>query len=261
VIDVALTLEEVRGIPLTGVTAIVLDVVRASTTIVTALAGGALAVIPVATPDEARAIGRQGEDGQVLVGGERGGAPPPGFECGNSPAEYTPERVRGRRVAFTTTNGTRALLALAGARRIAVAGFVNATAAVRWASAEPGDVLLVCSGERGRFCLEDAVCAGLLVSQLASPEGRPLTDAARAAWALWDRYRGDLDAMLADAAWAQTLVAQGRGGDLPLCVAVDVHRVVPVLRDGALVAGGESLTPLGAPRHNDPVTGSFGGNA
>jgi 2-phosphosulfolactate phosphatase len=260
VIDVALTLEEVRGIPLTGVTAVVLDVVRASTTIVTALAGGARAVVPVATPDEARAIGRQGEAGQVLVGGERGGAPPPGFDCGNSPAEYTPERVRGRRVAFTTTNGTRALLAVEGARRIAVAGFVNATAVARWAAAEAGDVLLVCSGERGRFCLEDAVCAGLLVSRLAS-EGRPLTDAARASWALWDRYRDDLDAMLADAAWAQALVAQGRGADLPLCVAVDVYGVVPVLRDGALIAGGESLTPLGAPRHNDPVTGSLGGDA
>ena len=259
-IDVALTLEEVRGIPLIGVTAIVLDVVRASTTIVTALAGGARAVIPVATPDEARAIGRQVEAGQVLVGGERGGAPPPGFDCGNSPVEYTPERVRGRRVAFTTTNGTRALLALEGARRIAVAGFVNATAAARWAAGESGDVLLVCSGERGRFCLEDAVCAGLLVSRLASPD-RPLTDAARAAWALWDRYRDDLDAMLADAAWAQALVAQGRGGDLSLCVAVDVYGVVPVLRDGALVADAESLTPLGAPRHNDPVTGSLGGDA
>ena len=260
-IDVALTLEEVRGIPLAGVTAIVLDVVRASTTIVTALAGGARAVVPVSTPEEARGVGRQGHIGPLLVGGERGGAPPPGFDCGNSPAEYTVDRVRGRTVVFTTTNGTRALLALAGAHEIAVGGFVNATAVALWATAAPGDVLLVCSGERGRFCLEDAVCAGLLVSRLASATGQRLTDAARAALALWDRYRADLDAMLADATWAQALVSQGRGADLPLCVALDVHSIVPVLRDGALVAGGESLTPLGAPRHNEPVTGSLGGEA
>jgi 2-phosphosulfolactate phosphatase len=260
VIDVALTLEEARGIPLAGVTAIVLDVVRASTTIVAALAGGARAVLPVATPEEARALGRQGEAGPVLVGGERGGAPPPGFDHGNSPAEYTPDRVRGRTVVFTTTNGTRALLAVAGARRIAVGGFVNAAAVARWAAAEPGDVLLVCAGEKGRFCLEDAVCAGLLVSRLASAN-RALTDAARAARALWERYGSDLHAMLADATWAQALVKQGRGADLPLCVAVDVHGVVPVLRDRALVAGGDSLTPLGAPRHNEPVTGSLGGEA
>ena len=260
-IDVALTLEEVRGIPLAGVTAIVLDVVRASTTIVTALAGGARAVVPVSSPEEARAFARRGHAGPVLVGGERGGAPPPGFDCGNSPAEYTPDRVREHTVVFTTTNGTRALLAVADARRIAVAGFVNAAAAVRWAAAEPGDVLLVCSGERGRFCLEDAVCAGLLVSRLASLGSPSLTDAARAARGLWERYREDLEAMLGDATWAQALVAQGRGADLPLCVALDVHGVVPVLRDGALVAGGESLTPLGALRHNDPVTGSLGGEA
>jgi 2-phosphosulfolactate phosphatase len=261
VIDVALTLEEVRGIPLAGVTAIVLDVVRASTTIVTALAGGARAVVPVSTPEEARALGRREDAGPLLVGGERGGAPPPGFDCGNSPAEYTPDRVRGRTVVFTTTNGTRALLALSGARQIAVGGFVNATAVARWATAEPGDILLVCSGERGRFCLEDAVCAGLLVSRLAGEGSQHLTDAARATRALWDHYRNDLAAMLADATWAQALVSQGRGADLPLCVAIDVHDVVPVLRGEALVAGGESLTPLGAPRHNEPVTGSFGGEA
>jgi 2-phosphosulfolactate phosphatase len=260
VIDVALTLEEARGMPLAGVSAVVLDVVRASTTIVAALAGGARAVVPVATPDEARARGREWAAGTVLIGGERGGAPPPGFDCGNSPAEYPPERVRGRTVVFTTTNGTRALLALAGARRIAVGGFVNAAAVARWLADEPGDVLLVCAGERGRFCLEDAVCAGRLVSRL-EPAGEALTDSARAARALWDHYAEDLGAMLADAAWAQALVGQGRGADLPLCVAQDVHDVVPVLRDGLLVAAAPNLTPLGAPRHNDGVPRTSGGGA
>jgi 2-phosphosulfolactate phosphatase len=260
VIDVALTLEEVRGIPLAGVSAIVLDAVRASTTIVAALAGGAVSVIPVATPDEARARGREVGDASVLIGGERGGAPPPGFHHGNSPAEYTPDRVRGRTVVFTTTNGTRALLALAGARRVAVGGFVNAGAVSRWAAALPGDVLLVCAGEKGRFCLEDAVCAGLLVSRLEA-QGGGVTDAARAARLLWERYQDDLDRMLADAAWAQALVAQGRGSDLPLCVAVDVHDVVPELREEALVASGVSLTPFGAARHNDAVRPPSGGLA
>jgi 2-phosphosulfolactate phosphatase len=161
---------------------------------------------------------------------------------------------------FTTTNGTRALLALAGAGRIAVGGFVNADAVARWAAAEPGDVLLVCAGERSRFCLEDAVCAGLLVSRLATAD-RPLTDAARAARALWERYADDLGAMLADATWAQALVVQGRGADLPLCVALDVHSVVPVLRDGVLVASDGNLTPLAAPRHNDVVRRAPGGEA
>jgi len=260
VIDVALTLEEARGIPLAGVSAIVIDVVRASTTIVAALAGGARAVVPVSSPEDARARGRAWRDGLVLVGGERGGNPPPGFDCGNSPTEYTPARVAGRTVIFTTTNGTRALLAVAGARRVAVAGFVNATAVTRWAEAEPGDLLLVCAGERGRFCLEDAVCAGLLVSRLARGRGA-LTDAARAAQGLWSRYAGDLEEMLRDATWAQVLTAQGRGADLPLCVALDAYDVVPVARDGALVAGPPNLTPLGPVRHNDVVRETPGGDA
>jgi 2-phosphosulfolactate phosphatase len=118
----------------------------------------------------------------------------------------------------------------------------------------------VCAGEKGRFCLEDAVCSGLLVSRLGPAAGAP-TDAARAARVLWERYAGDLGAMLADATWAQALAAQGRGADLPLCVALDVYDVVPVVRDGALVASGCNLTPLGPPRHNEPVRRASGGEA
>ncbi|MGH7359260.1 MAG: 2-phosphosulfolactate phosphatase, partial [Candidatus Rokuibacteriota bacterium] len=211
-------------------------------------------------PEDARRRGLAWTAGPVLVGGERGGSPPTGFDCGNSPAEYTRERVAGRTVFFTTTNGTRALLAVEGAGRVAVGGFVNAAAVTRWVEAEPGDVLLVCSGERGRFCLEDAVCAGLLVSRLEPRDGA-LTDAARAARGLWERYAGDLEEMLGDAAWAQVLAAQGRGADLPLCVALDVHDVVPEVRAGVLVTASPNLTPLGPARHNVPVREASGGDA
>ena len=139
-------------------------------------------------------------------------------------------------------------------------GFVNAAAVARWADAEPGDVLLVCAGERGRFCLEDAVCAGLLVSRLEREDGE-LTDAARAARALWDRYAGNLEGMLVDATWAQALTAQGRGADLPLCIALDQYDVVPVVHDGVLVSGSRNLTPLGPARHNDVVRRASGGEA
>jgi 2-phosphosulfolactate phosphatase len=235
-IDVALTLEELAHTSLAGVSAVMIDVVRASTTIVTALARGARAVVPVATPAEAMARARGWPGADALLGGERGGAPPPGFECGNSPAEYIAERVGGRTVVFTTTNGTRALLALVGATRVGVAGFVNAAAAVRWMARAEGGALMVCAGESGRFCLEDATCAGLLVEGLRAvrPEAT-LSDAARATAWLWAHYRGDLGAMLEDAAWAQVLAARGLGSDLPLCTALDAFDVVPVARDGELV--------------------------
>ena len=239
VIDVAFTLEELAPDRLADVAAVVIDVVRASTTIVTALAHGARAVVPVATPEEARTRARGWLDGSVLIGGERGGAPPPGFECGNSPAEYVPARVHSRTVIFTTTNGTRALLAVGGARSVAVAGFVNAGAVVKWLIRRPGDVLLVCAGDSGRFCLEDATCAGLLVGGLrAARPGVWVSDAARAAGILYTHYASDLGWMLDQAVWAQMLVTQGRGADLPLCAAVDVYDVVPVLRGGELIPGG-----------------------
>lgn len=238
-IDVAFTLEELAHARLAGVTAVMIDVVRASTTIVTALAHGARAVVPVASPEEAIARIREWPAGRALLGGERGGAPPPGFDCGNSPAEYTPERVRDRTVVFTTTNGTRALLALAGARTVAVGGFVNARALVERLARIPGGILLACAGELGRFCLEDSTCAGRLVEALrAARPGARLTDAARAAGHLARHYGDDLGAMLADATWAGLLRAQGRGADLPLCVARDVYDVVPVVGDGGLVAAG-----------------------
>ena len=237
VIDVALTLEEVRGIPLAGVTAVVLDVVRASTTIVAALAGGA------SGGRSGRHAGRGAGAAAVARGADpvldrrrAGRGPPPGFDHGNSPAEYTPDRVRGRTVVFTTTNGTRALLALGGARagsrsadsstpRPWSAGRRRSRATSSWSA--PG------SGAASAWRTRSAPGCW---SRGSRPDGGGLTDAARAARALWERYANDLGGMLADAAWAQALVGQGRGSDLPLCVALDVHGVVPVLRDGALVA-------------------------
>ena len=144
------------------------------------------------------------------MGGERGGAPPSGFDCGNSRPSTHPS-ASGAHGVFTTTNGTRAL-ALDG-RAGRVGGFVNAAAVTAgWPPSRATSSW--CAPGSGRFCLEDAVCAGLLVSRLAAVDGA-LTDAARAARALWDRYAGDLHAMLADAAWAQALVAQGGGPTCP----------------------------------------------
>ena len=252
-IDVALTLEEVRGIPLAGVTAVVLDVVRASTTIVAALAGGARAVVPVATPDEARALGPSGRPGpgpdrrragrraaagirlRQLPGRVHAGPRPRAHgrlhDDERHPGPPRPGRRppdRGRRIrqrrGGRQLGGGRAGRRPPGLRR----GAGPLLPGGRGLRGAPG---LAAGGRRRR----------------ARPTRRERPGA------LWERYANDLDAMLADAAWAQALVGQGRGSDLPLCVALDVHGVVPVLRDGALVAASDSLTPLGAPRHNDSV--------
>jgi len=144
---------------------VVIDVLRASTTIITALEAGASSVIPVVETEEAISLSASlGE--QTVLGGERQGRRLLGFHLGNSPLEYTPEIVRGRVVVMTTTNGTFALKKVKGAHAIAVAAFRNAAAVAAMLRAhlsQGRQVLLVCAGTERRFTLEDACLAGLLV--------------------------------------------------------------------------------------------------
>jgi len=153
---------------------VVFDVLRATSTIVTALHNGAKAVIPVAEISEALAI-RQKQPG-VLLGGERDGvrirAAQTGgrdFDLGNSPREYTPEKVRGKTIVSTTTNGTRALRACAGAQTVLAASFLNLTATAQFIrQLQPAELLLVCAGTRENMADEDVLAAGALGEMLVN---------------------------------------------------------------------------------------------
>ena len=166
-VDVVPTAEAVAPGQLAGATVLVVDVLRASTSIISALGAGCAAVVPVAEPAEALVRARAARADGVLAAGERRGLPIAGFDLGNSPLEFADGRARGRTVVFTTSNGTRALLAARGAAAVGVAAFVNASAAAAWARAAGRDVVVLCAGERGHRSLEDWVCAGFLVERLA----------------------------------------------------------------------------------------------
>ena len=149
---------------------IVIDVLRATSTIVAAFEAGCLAMVPVTGVAEARRLRRAPDSKGRLLSGERNGKPIRGFDLGNSPREFTPERVAGRELVHTTVNGTRTLGAVSdlGARNIWLASFGNAHAVARRAAKQRGhgrkeSLHILCSGKEGRFCLEDAVCAGLIV--------------------------------------------------------------------------------------------------
>jgi 2-phosphosulfolactate phosphatase len=148
---------------LAGATVVVIDVLRATTTILYALAAGARQVVPCLEIEAARQIRDRLPRGEVLLGGERGGVKIEGFDLGNSPEEYTPEIVGGRTIAFTTTNGTRAMLRCTRARRVLVGGFVNLSA-VQQAIEPEEHVAILCAGTDGRITAEDALAAGLLVA-------------------------------------------------------------------------------------------------
>lgn len=155
---------------LAGGVAVVIDVLRASTTIAHALAAGAAEVIPCREVEEARRLASELPSGSVLLGGERRGERIPGFDLGNSPAEYSPARVAGKTVVFTTTNGTRAVLRCRQARRVLIGAFVNAAAVLR-ELVDQKRVDLVCAGTGGQISRDDLLLAGLLSARLARQPG------------------------------------------------------------------------------------------
>ena len=238
-VHVALGPAEFIAAPLDGRAALVIDVLRATTSVVAACVAGCRSVIPVPDEAAARRVAGRFPPGECVLAGERGGEPIPGFDLGNSPLEFTAERVAGRVIVLTTTNGTNTMLAAAPAAAGAVAALTNAGAAARWALDLGTDLTLLCSGERGGFCLEDAVCAGFVVDALASDgaSGLRFTDAAVAARRLAAAYAGRLERLIEDAAWARHLEKAGRAEDFAACLALSSLEQVPRLSNGAIVPG------------------------
>lgn len=200
----------------------VIDVLRATTTITHALAAGAIEVIPCLEVEQAETTAKNYPPDTTVCGGERGGLPIPGFQFGNSPTEYTAHSVAGKRVVFTTTNGTKAIMLCQRASRVAMAGFVNLSAVCRWL--EPhAEVHLLCAGTRGEITREDVLLAGAMMHRLAAGK-RPCT--------LNDQ------AILARDAWrACGAMADGGGGG-----AIDPVKLAAELRN---TQGGRNLAAIG----------------
>lgn len=155
---------------LAGGTVVVIDVLRATTVIVYALAAGAREVIPCLEVEEAVQIAGKLPKGQAVLGGERGGLKIDGFDFGNSPDEFTSESVGGKTLVFTTTNGTRAMMACRQARRVLLGAFVNASAVAK-ALASEENIHLLCAGTRGQITREDVLFAGCVADRIAQQPG------------------------------------------------------------------------------------------
>lgn len=214
---------------------VVIDVLRASTVIVDALANGARAVVPFAEVDEVvQAAKRYGRD-DVRLTGERRSLPIAGFDAGNSPLEMRPALVAGKTVLMTTTNGTAALAATHGAWRVLVGAFTNCTVTVQSVVAamhEGRDALLVCAGQERRFALEDAACAGVMVSRIARAcRSAVLGDAAQLVRGAARRYVRDVSALAQDASHARALAAAGFADDVAACLVFDRTPVVATYSD------------------------------
>ncbi len=210
-----------------GTIAVVCDVLRATTTMIHALAAGSPAVYPCRTIEEARPLAAS-LSGPVLLSGERNGLPLPGFDLGNSPGEFTAERCHGIKIVMTTTNGTRALLHAAAAERVLVAAFVNLGAVCELLRRDRRPIHVLCAGDLGAIALEDALLAGAIVDRIAH-EGTALNDAARLAWGCWREYAHDVAPALEAGAGGVRLHALGYDDDIRAAAQVDRFTVVPEL--------------------------------
>lgn len=241
-IDVLLGEGHVAAADVAGRVVVVVDVLRAATTVAVALVNGARAVIPFEHVDEVALRAKQFERADVRLGGERKMQRIPGFDLGNSPLEFTREVIEGRIILYSTSNGTAALLATQGSKNCFFAGFVNMRATIVAArnTARPDcNVLVICSGTDRRSALEDVVCAGLLVRGITRARTDvTYGDGAFIARALSRRYDGDLTRLVTDSSHAQALIAGGFAEDVQHCLAVNTVPIAVAYHDRQLVRHG-----------------------
>lgn len=209
---------------------VVIDIFRATSSICYGIENGADAIIPVSKVEECAAY--YGKD--YLLAAERNGEVVEGFDFGNSPFAYTAEKVAGRSVVLTTTNGTHAIQLSRGAKRIVIGSFFNLTALAEWLSEAQENILLVCAGWKNGFNLEDTVFAGALVDKLKS-DAYTLDDAAIAAEDLYLLAKDNLGSYLSKSSHAERLKKLGIEEDIAFCLNVDITTAIPVLEGDNLV--------------------------
>ena len=215
-----------------GSIVIVIDILRASSAICTAFANGARAIIPVAGADEAKEYKEKG----YLVAAERDGFVLDFADFGNSPFNFTPDRVEGKTIVYSTTNGTGIINLASSAYMIAVGSFLNIGALLRWITDQDKDVMLFCAGWKNRFNLEDTIYAGAVAYRLME-SGLYSTrcDSTLAAIDLWSIASRDLRGYIEKVAQRTRLKDKKLDDCIDFCLTNDFTDKIPVMKDGFLV--------------------------
>ena len=244
-LDVFFTPIQAKPADTAGRLVVIVDVLRASTTVATALGNGAKTVMPLEGADEVISRSKEFHRSAVILAGEQKMLPITGFDLGNSPQDFTKKAVEGKTILITTTNGTRALLGVQGARDIVIASYVNFTAVLalmKVAASSNTDIAIICAGEEGGFTLEDAACAGRYVRALPKrADGMQLNDAASASVLIEKKYGENIAKLFKDSTHGQALQEAGFGDDLTAAAKVDAYPVVPIYQE-------RQITKLGPER-------------
>jgi len=243
-VEVFLTHSNVTEDDVRDHTVVVIDVLRACSTIVTALDNGARAVMPVLDMAQAGKIAANLDPDVYRLGGERDAEKIEGYHLGNSPLEYTSDVVEGRDIILNTTNGTKALARAKSAQHLVAGCFLNAGRVVDLIREMGDDVVIICAGRQNRLSLEDTICAGLILDRLWNgSEPGLVTDSAHTAFTLYHNDSQTLPEALRRANHAQRLMSRAYEDDVDYCYQVDALPVLPYYTDNRLVLY-EDLAPV-----------------
>jgi len=217
---------------------VVIDVLRATSVMVQAISEGASEIIPLATVEEAFRMAKAFPRGFVLLGGERESKEIPGFDLGNSPREYIAERVKGKKLILTTTNGTKAFHAVSFGKEILAGSFLNIGATAQRCVEAGRDLCIFPSGDEGNFSLEDTLCGGMLIDLIVKREKKEifLTDASYCAQVLYERFKNNLVEAFHLSHHGKELIHRGFEEDLAYCAQIDTTPLVPIFRQGVVRA-------------------------
>jgi len=234
-LDVFYSLHSFQEDELRNKSVVIIDVLRASTTIVNALNNGAKAIIPVGDMGEASKIAQNVDSDNYLLCGEKDGVKIEGYDLGNSPLEFTNEMVGNKTLIFNTTNGTKAIKKSVGSSNIFIAAFLNVSAVVEILKTQKKDIVLFCAGWKGRLAFEDMLLAGNIIHLLTNgtlPEDS--TDGARVAHGIYSIYGKDIPKVIHKSNHATRLKSIIGTGDIDFCSQIDTTNIVPRLKDGMI---------------------------
>lgn len=211
---------------------VVVDIFRATSAICTAFHNQVKRIIPVSTVEEARLKKLEG----YLVASERDGYVLDFADFGNSPFNFTAEKVKGREIVYCTTNGTRCIHMASHSKAVVIGSFLNLTALSDWLIQQRSPVLIFCASWKDRFSLEDTIFAGALAQKLLnSGKFSSVCDAVTASVDLWELAKNNLNEYMQKAAQKERLAAKGLDDCIDFCLNVDYTKVIPVCKNGELV--------------------------
>ena len=209
-------------------TAVVIDVLRASSTIITALSNGAKEIIPVASVEFAVNVSGGMSGGQTLLGGERNTIKIEGFALGNSPFEYSKETVQDKFIIFYSTNGSRAIVKTKFSDDSVICSFNNLSAVARYLVKLNKDVEILCAGDNNLFSLEDSVCAGMLIGELTKKKKSiKVSDSSAAAFALYEKFGKNIFDMLKNTEHGKKLLENNFEDDVEFCSKYNSTKSIP----------------------------------